>query len=201
MYNFFDQCTHCGECCTIPGMFLPEQIDVLAAHLAITRKALFTHYLIAHLWAPTDNYASPDDCVAPVFILSPVRATEEGKRLPQKIFDINYGKATQLHCIFRDRLHNRCGIYQNRPFECALTLCSKMTKDKPLYIGKNYYYHKWKNAQEIPLSMFPQIRPAYEKLQRSVEGMRNSFQFRNIVMNGEIASFLNGYPHEVPICL
>jgi len=201
MQNCLEKCTHCGECCKIPGILLPGQIDVLGGQLGLVRKELFDRYLIAQLCAASDSYASPDDCLAPVFVVTPVRVGKNGNRLPQRIHDIAYGQARHLHCIFRDRVNNRCSIYQIRPLECAVTLCSHMTGDKPLFLERRFYYNKWKDNQEIVFSALPELRPLYEKLERSVAAMRDSFQLRNIVMNGEIATLFNGYPHDVPICI
>jgi hypothetical protein len=175
-------------------MFLPEQIDVLARHLNLTRKELFAGYLIAEMCAPTDCYTLPTDCVTPVFVLSPVKAQGGGKRLTQRLFDIPYIQITDHHCIFRDRQNNRCSIHEIKPFECAVMLCCRMTKDKPMYLGKSYYYHKWKDAQEIPLSLFPELRPLYKKLETSLRWLKKSFEEKNQIIQ-EIITSVNVQSH------
>ncbi len=182
-------------------MFIPEQIEVLAAHFRITEKELFERYLIAQLWAPSDKFASPTDCVTPVFILSPVKADDEGKRMPQRFYDSSYDQVRNLRCIFRENAKKICGIHDLKPFECSLTACPYMTKDNSMFLGKSFYYHKWKDAQETVMAIFPEIRHLYQKLEQSAEEMRKSFEMRNHAMNEEIAIILNGYAHEVPICL
>ncbi|MHC9544565.1 MAG: YkgJ family cysteine cluster protein [Vulcanimicrobiota bacterium] len=198
---YVDQCTNCGECCKTPGIFLPEQIEVLAAHFSMTEKELCERYLIVQLCTLSDHFVSPADCVPPVFILSPVKADIEGKRLPQRFYDSSYSQIRDLHCIFRDNTLKRCSIQDIKPFECSLTACSYMTKDNPIFLGKRFYHHKWKDAQETVTAIFPELEPLYQKLKQSAEDMKNSFEMRNKAMHEEIATIFNGYPHEVPICI
>jgi Fe-S-cluster containining protein len=201
MYKYVEECTHCGDCCETPGMLLPEQIDVLARHFNMTGKELFDHYLIIQMWAPTHGFGRPDDCVAPVFVVSPVRAKRDGNRFPQMIYDLSYSKIHNLHCIFRDMNKNRCSIHEIKPFECTLTACPRMTKDRSIYLGKSFYYHKWKDSQALVFSVYPELRPMYKKLKKNMSILRKSFELRNRVMNEEIATIFNGNPREVPICI
>ncbi len=191
--RYFDDCQNCGGCCTVPGMFLPEQIDVLAAHFGISLSELFSRYLIAEMCAPRDYYAASQDFVAPVFVLSPVKAEPDGKRLPQRLFDVAYINKKNHQCIFRDTQKNRCSIHKVKPFECAVMLCPAMTKDNPVYLGKAYYYHKWKNHQEMVFSVFPDMKPAYMNLKNSVYRMKKSFDQRNRTIS-EVATTLNARP-------
>jgi Fe-S-cluster containining protein len=195
------QCANCGECCRTPGLFLPEQMEAFAAHFGIGLREVFDRYLIAQLWMPSDIFRSPSDCVTPVLVLAPVKADGAGKRAPQRCCDQSYMQMGDLHCIFRDNEGKKCTIYSVRPFECSLSACSYMTKDSPMSLGRRYYYHKWKDWQDPVLSIFPEIRPLYEKLEQSAREMRESFEMRNQAMYEDIATALNGYPHEVPICI
>jgi len=191
--RYFDDCQNCGGCCTVPGMFLPEQIDVLAAHLGISGSELFSRYLIAEMCAPRDCYTASQDFVAPIFVLSPVKVDSAGKRLPDRLFNNEYIYRNNHHCIFRDMQKHRCSIHKFKPFECAVMLCPVMTRDNPVYLGKTYYYHKWKDQQELIFSLIPELKPAHMKLKNSIYRMKKSFDQRNRTIS-EIAAALNTSP-------
>jgi len=92
-------------------------------------------------------------------------------------------------------MNNRCGIHEIKPFECSVMLCYGMTKDKPMYLGKGYYHHKWKDSQDIPFSMFPELKNMVGKLRTSVEWLKRSFEEKNQIMS-EITTLLNSQPKE-----
>ncbi len=183
--RYFSQCLNCGECCRIPGVFLPEQIPILANHLGLSVNSLFDQYLIAELCAP-------DDWHVPVFALSPVKAKPDGSRLSQRVFDSAYAEVRNLRCIFRDS--GKCRIHEYKPFACALLLCPRMTSDESLSLGKSYYYHRWKDKQDVMFSMFPALEPIYERLKESVAGLNKSLQIRNTIINCGIGTLFNGSP-------
>lgn len=178
---YFDPCTNCGECCKIPGVFLPQQIEALAAHFGLDRKELFNRYLVAELYAP-------DEHSTPVFMIYPVKVRLDGKRLPQRVFDPAYYQVRYLHCIFRDNLAKACTIDALKPFECAAMLCQKMTGDKPFYVEKAYFYRKWKGAQDLVFDIFPDLRAVWERLEGAMQDLRRSTQERNRIMNYELAA-------------
>jgi Fe-S-cluster containining protein len=188
--RYFDDCQNCGGCCTVPGMFLPEQIDILAEHFSMSRAELFSRYLIAEMCAPKDSYGAPGDFTAPVFVLSPVKVGPDGKRSPLRLFNNEYIYSKNTHCIFRETKKHRCSIHRVKPFECAVMLCPAITRDNPVYLGKAYYYHKWKDQQEIIFSVFPELRSHFMKLKNSLYRMKKSFDERNRTMQ-EIAAALN----------
>lgn len=185
--KYFQPCVNCGECCKIPGVFIPEQIDILAKRFNLSRRQLFDRYLIAELCAPNDSHT-------PIFVLSPVKADTNGVRLSQKIFDDVYVNIRDSNCIFRDTKLNKCSIHEHKPFACALLLCPKMTRDKSISLEKSFYYNKWKDAQEIIFSMFPGLNSIYEKLNESVTGIGKSLEMRNKIINNDIAILFNGHP-------
>jgi len=185
--KYFQPCINCGECCKVPGVFIPEQIDILAKHFNLSRRQLFDRCLIA-------EFCAPNDSCTPVFVLSPVKVDASGNRLPQKMFDTAYINIRDLNCIFRDIKANRCSIHDYKPFACSLLLCPKMTKDKSISLEKSFYYHKWKETQEIVFSMFPGLDSIYAKLNESVTGMGKSLDLRNNIINNDIAILFNGHP-------
>jgi Fe-S-cluster containining protein len=153
--RYFAACTNCGDCCRIPGIFLPDEIDRLATDLRLDRIQLFRKYLIAELFTP--NAGS-----APVFVLSPVKAQASGERCESFLSDRAYAHIRHLHCIFRE--DHACSVYDAKPFGCSLLICGKMTKAKPLLLNKTYYYHQWAGSQEILFSLFPGLENAYQGL-------------------------------------
>lgn len=183
---YFDPCINCGDCCKVPGVFLPQQIEALAAHFGMGNKELFNRYLVAELYAP-------DEHSTPVFMLSPVKARIDGSRLPQRVFDPAYLQVRYLHCIFRDGVARTCTIDAVKPFECAAMLCQKMTGDNPFYVDKAYFYRKWKHAQDLVFDIFPDLRAVWERLEGAMQGIRASTEERNHLVNYEVtAAFQNG---------
>jgi hypothetical protein len=201
VYNHLEPCTRCGNCCSIPGIFLPEQIAPLAAHFNLRPRELFEHYLIVQMRALADTFFCPSNCAPPVFVLSPVKVDMAEKRLPQRMADRVYDQKRLLYCTFFDQKSNACVIQKLKPFECCLTACSKMTKAQSLYLEASFYYHKWKDCQELIFSILPELRPLYKKLEKSSQRMRESFERRNRIIRDEIAPLFDGHPHDVPICI
>jgi Fe-S-cluster containining protein len=192
--KYFDECDNCGECCKIPGVLLPEQIDVLANHFNLDRKELFERYLIAELCAP-------NEAVPPAFVLSPIKVGPNGDRFPGKIFDNNYVNIRDFYCVFRDNEAGICSIHDIRPFGCALLICSKMTKAKPIELNKTFYFHKWIQTQDIVFSIYPELKVIYEELVKTVsllptleEEKAKILGARNKIINEDIATIFNGHP-------
>jgi Fe-S-cluster containining protein len=185
--QYFNPCTNCGECCKIPGQFLPSQIVTLAEHLKMDIDQLFNRYLIAELCAP-------DDTTSPVFVLSPVKVDEGGNRFPVRFMDMDYTTILDKYCIFRDNERGTCVINKVKPFACGLLLCPKMTLDKSLSLDKSYYFHKWKDRQDIIFSIFPELRDISERLRSSVNWMAKTRKLRNNIICTEIARVMNGIP-------
>lgn len=183
--RYFNPCINCGECCKTPGVFLPEQIYTLSEHLKLDIESLFQTYLIAEI-------CSPNDKTTPVFVLSPVKVDEKGNRYPFHFMDTNYINAQDKLCIFRDTQNKVCKIHKNKPFACALLICQKMTMDKSLSLEKSFYFHKWKDNQDIILSIHPELKDVCEKLEHSVKSIDDSYKTRNDIINKEISTILNG---------
>lgn len=185
--KYFEKCLNCGECCKIPGVLLPEQIDILANHFNFSRRQLFDRYLIAELCAPNDSFV-------PAFVLSPVKVDVHGNRLPNRIFDDEYVKIRHLNCIFRNNEAKVCSIHSIKPFACALLICAKMTKDKSIELNKTHYYYKWINSQDIVFSMFPELVVIYQRLIETISQMPKLIDIRNKIINVDIATVFNGHP-------
>ena len=200
MYSELEPCIECGDCCRIPGMFLPGQIKELARHLSMEPEELFSTYLIAYLWAPADRLKTPSECVTPVFVLAPVKADLSGKRLPQKMYETSYDAYPNNYCIFRDRLRGRCTIDGKKPFECTIRACPRRTRDGAIFLGKSFYYHKWKDSRELLFSICEELKPVYKKLEKCTQKIRKSLEQRNQIMDEEIANLFNERFHQVPIC-
>ncbi len=193
--KYFEDCQNCGECCKIPGIFLPEQVDLLGEHLNLNREQLFRKYFIAELFAP--NIQS-----VPVFVISPVTADGSGERFPNLLSDREFENINHLHCIFRDNGTMSCRIHEFKPFGCHLLICGKMTKAKPITLNKTYYYHKWLDSQKILFSIFPDLESAYHKLLSILSGLPKTEEERgmaldkgNEVINVEMANIMNGHPN------
>ena len=188
----FEACSNCGECCRIPGIFLPREVDPLGSYLGLDRKELFRRYLIAELFAP--NAASP-----PVFVISPVKTRSSGERCDHFLSDHAYAHDLKQQCIFRDPQARSCTIYGVKPFGCSMLMCGKMTKAGPLLLRKTYYYHQWSRSQHILFSVFPALEEVYQRLLNAVmertgdKGERTAALMRgNEIIGVEIAGILNG---------
>jgi hypothetical protein len=46
------------DCCRIPGIFLPREIDPVGSYLRLDRRDLFRRYLIAELFTPVMELSS-----------------------------------------------------------------------------------------------------------------------------------------------
>ena len=155
--NYFNDCERCGQCCKLPGIFLPEQVEALREQLDLGMETLFRRYLIAELFTPGCD-------LPPVFMLSPVKVDEAGKRLPKLFADGEYHRIRHRHCIFWHGAKAACRIYGNKPFGCSVLLCAKMTDSDPLLLRKSYYYQKWLDYQEILFRIFPHMEACMEEL-------------------------------------
>ncbi len=192
--KYFQECDNCGDCCKVPGVFIPEQIDELAKYLKLDHGQLLKKYLIVELCSPSDN-------VAPVFAISPVKADSNGNRLPNLFFDTDYVNIRHLYCIFRDNETKSCKIHQLKPFGCALLICEKMTYANSIELNKTYYHHKWKESQNLLFEIFPKLEPVYKELVSTVsfipklEKKREMiFNKRNQLINVEMSNIFNGHP-------
>lgn len=179
--RYFKPCTNCGECCRIPGVLLPDQVDPLAEHLGLSRRDLFDRFLVAELYAP-------DDATTPVFMLSPVKARPDGTRLPQRIFDDGYVRTGYHHCIFRDAALPGCGINAVKPLECAMLLCQKMTGANPFFLDKKYFHQRWLGAQDIVFDMVPEARAAWAHLDAAAEASRQGRREQERLMRYEMSA-------------
>ena len=97
---YFESFDNCGDCCRIPGIFLPPEIDPLGNHLGMDREELFRRFLIAELFTPAVK-------LSPAFVISPVKQTG-GKRYADLLSDHGYAHALQLEAE-RWRLERRIG--------------------------------------------------------------------------------------------
>jgi Fe-S-cluster containining protein len=190
--RYFNACDHCGECCTLPGIFLPDQIDLLANHLNIDREELFRKYLIAELFTPHVESV-------PCFVISPVKAAASGLRENNLLSDSNYAHIRDAPCVFRDKDSRSCRVHEHKPFGCTLLICSKMTMARPIVLNKTYYYHRWLGSQNILFSIFPELGTLYERLLDALsnlpkEGNERKAAFRkgNAIIGTEMAFSMNG---------
>jgi Fe-S-cluster containining protein len=159
--RYFEPCDNCGACCKTPGIFLPDQIDLLVRHLRMDREEFFRRYLIAELFTPHVESV-------PAFVLAPVKTDSEGNRTGSYLSDAQYARAADKNCIFRDNAAALCGVHEYKPFGCSLLICGKMTRAKPITLNKTYYYHRWINSQEILFTVFPQLVRLYQELNRLI---------------------------------
>ena len=190
--NYFGACDNCGTCCTIPGIFLPPEIDLLAEHLKLDRAELFRTYLIAELF-------TPDVESVPAFVISPVKKTPDGQRNDKLLSDGAYAQIRNAPCIFRNSSGRSCGIHAHKPFGCTLLICGRMTKARPLVLNKTYYYHRWLDSQAILFSVFPGLEPLYRELLHTVWPLPMSEKSRstalmkgNTLIAGDISEVMNG---------
>jgi Fe-S-cluster containining protein len=190
--SHFEACDNCGSCCSIPGIFLPHEIDLLADRLMLDRAGLFRTYLIAELF-------TPDVESAPAFVIAPVKAAPDGGRETKLLSDSAYAGIKGARCIFRSGPARRCGIHAHKPFGCALLICRKMTKAGPLLLNKTYYYHRWIESQTILFSIFPGLERIYGKLCDTVSPLplvrksRNAALTEgNAIIANEMAELMNG---------
>jgi Fe-S-cluster containining protein len=197
--QYFGACENCGTCCTIPGIFLPHEIDLLADHLKLDRAGLFRTYLIAELF-------TPDVESAPAFVISPVKKMPSGSRYAEFLSRGKYAAIRDAPCIFRNTAARSCGIYLHKPFGCSLLICGRMTKARPLMLNKTYYYHRWLDSQAILFSVFPGLGPLYRKLLDTVSPLPLPGKQRiaalirgNAIISSEISGIMNGvYGEERP---
>jgi Fe-S-cluster containining protein len=187
--NYIDDCSLCGECCSIPGILLPEQITILTEHFKLNPRQLLDKYLIAELCAPKD---SP----LPVFLLSPVKVDDKGERFSNKIIDHDYHAIRDKKCIFLDS-SNRCSIHDIKPFGCSMLLCKKMTHGNSICFDKQFYYHRWKDHQQIIFSIFPELETPLIEIQRSILDISEQVKIHNKKMydnlNNKIGIILTGH--------
>jgi Fe-S-cluster containining protein len=190
--QYFEACNNCGECCRIPGIFLPREVDPLGSYLRLDRRELFRRYLIAELFTP--NVTSP-----PVFVISPVKTRSSSKRCDHFLSDHAYARDLQQQCIFRDPRARACTIHSVKPFSCSMLICRKMTKAGPLLLNKTYYYHQWAPSQDILFSIFPELEEVYRRLLAAVMELSSDNAERiealmrgNEIIRVEITGILNG---------
>lgn len=160
-------------------MFLPGQIEPLAAHLGLDAVELLRRYLIIEPYAP-------DEESTPVFMLQPVKARPDGTRLPQRSFDPAYLQTRYLHCIFHDAQARRCSIEPVKPFECAALLCQRITGANALFLDKSYFYHQWKKAQDVIFALLPEMRPIWERLDEATRAQRRSAEERRRILSVDL---------------
>lgn len=191
--RYFNACDQCGECCTLPGIFLPDQIDPLANHLNLDREQLFRRYLIAELFTPHVESV-------PCFVVSPVKTATNGLREHKLLSDSDYAHIRHGQCIFRDRDSRSCQVHEHKPFGCTLLICGKMTMAKPITLNKTYYYHQWLGSQAILFSIFPELGTLYEKLVDAVSNLpkegsarKTAFRKGNAIISTEMAAAMNGH--------
>ncbi len=180
-----DPCSNCGDCCKIPGLFLPNQIVPISKHLGINTEELVKKYLIFELCS------SNPDLIPPVFVPSPVKISSEGERFPGLLMDDEYINTRHFYCIFRDGISMICKIHPFKPFGCALLTCEKMTRANSLFLNKQYYYHKWKDHQNIIFEIFPDLKSVHEELVSVLKAKSDNNQKRNDLINNEISLILN----------
>ncbi len=191
--RYFGACVNCGSCCTIPGIFLPGQIDLLAGHLKLDKIQLFRKYLVAELF-------TPDIEAPPAFLISPVKSDSCGVREKNYLSVASTAKTHSAICIFRDNDSRSCRVYDRKPFGCTLLICSKMTKARPITLNKTYYYHHWLDSQGMLFSIFPGLGELYIKLLKIVVPLprdktrKEALVAANIVIGKEISDMMNGRP-------
>jgi Fe-S-cluster containining protein len=190
--RYFGSCDNCGDCCRIPGIFLPPEVDLLGNHLGMDREELFRRFLIAELFTPTVKSS-------PAFVISPVKQAG-GKRYADLLSDHGYVRALRQTCIFRDGGTRSCGVHGVKPFGCTLLICGKMTKARPIMLNKTYYYHRWAGAQDILFSIFPKLERVYRNLLEAVgnlpdddAGRRAALKKGNEIIRDELSRVLNGH--------
>jgi Fe-S-cluster containining protein len=191
--RYFNACDHCGDCCALPGIFLPEQIGLLSNHLNMDREQLFRKYLIAELFTPHVD-------MVPCFVISPVKTASNGLRENKLLSDSDYAHIRHGQCVFRDGAGRSCRVHEHKPFGCTLLICGKMTMAKPIMLNKTYYYHRWLGSQAILFSIFPELGTLYERLLAIVskppkKGKDRSAAFRkaNSIIGTEMAAIMNGH--------
>jgi len=155
--EYFADCANCGDCCHAPGDLLPQQIDVLATHMGLDRVQVFRKYLIVQIFADKERDI-------PAFLAAPVKVTPDGKRLPHKMVDQNYMNVRHLNCIFRDQVSQNCSIHHIKPFACKFLICSKCTRANPILLNKAFFYHHWIKAQDIIMSVYPEVAEVYQRI-------------------------------------
>ena len=185
-------CVHCGECCRVPGILLPDQVEVLADFLDIDRQGLFHRYLIAELCTPADE-------LPPAFVLAPVKAEEDGRRLPHRLLDFDYRMTGHLWCIFRDPGKRRCTVHPVKPFGCSTLICSRTTQGQPIAYDKTHYYWQWIHAQDMIFSILPELEPLWVRVEQVVRRFRKTPRLRremlaerNRLLKNDVARILNG---------
>ena len=187
---YFESCDNCGDCCRIPGIFLPPEIDPLGNHLGMDREELFRRFLIAELFTPAVK-------LSPAFVISPVKQAS-GRRHADLLSDHGYVHALHQRCIFRDEGARSCGVHGVKPFGCTLLICGKMTRARPIMLNKTYYYHQWTGSQDMLFSIFPKLESAYRNLLKAVGNLpddgakrRAALKKGNEIIRGELTMILN----------
>jgi Fe-S-cluster containining protein len=190
--QYFGPCENCGDCCAIPGIFLPHEIDLLGNHLQLDRENLFRTYLIAELFTPHAESV-------PAFVISPVKTISHGGRDEMFLSDGRYARVRDAACIFRNSAARSCGIHEHKPFGCTLLICGRMTKARPLMLNKTYYYHRWLDSQAILFSIFPGLAPLYQRLIETVSPLPMPGKNRiaalakgNAIIGIEMSEMMNG---------
>lgn len=183
--DYFRPCSNCGDCCKIPGLFLPQQVEGLAEHFGISARELFDRHLIAELGHAGDNKPV-------VLVLSPVKMDRAGTRLPHRIIDAEYSSIRDHYCIFYDTRERKCTIHAMKPFDCDTMLCAKMTGSKPFSLDKGYFYHQWVQRQDLVHSMFPGLGRLHASLIEGAHRVQEAIELRNRTINEEVAQIVCG---------
>jgi Fe-S-cluster containining protein len=119
-------CIRRGLCCkSSPGWFAPGEVEAAAALKGMEPDAFVRRYLVI-------DAIEVDDKVVHVF--APMKLGRDGRPAlpPASRADALY-RTLRGQCIFYDAAQRGCGIYEARPTECRLYICTNAPADNPTH--------------------------------------------------------------------
>ncbi len=69
-----------------------------------------------------------------------------------------------------------------------------MTKANQITLDKTFYFHKWKDSQDLIFKMVPELEPVYNEMVAAISMIDKSYDKRNNIINVEVAKIFNGQP-------
>ncbi|MCC6623432.1 MAG: YkgJ family cysteine cluster protein [Deltaproteobacteria bacterium] len=121
-------CVRRGLCCkSSPGWFAPGEVEAAAALRGMEPDAFVRKYLVV------DHQEVAGEVV---HVFAPVKLGIDGRPAipPASRTDALY-RALRGQCVFYDVKAQGCGIYEARPTECRLYICTNAPADNPTHEG------------------------------------------------------------------
>lgn len=126
------KCESCGKCCIFPGSLLPEELDMVADFISVSREEFMREYVVR------------------------LPKPENGPSMWRPAMELYPGKNENLAgkhaCIFLsedDEGTPGCMIYSVRPFMCRIQWCGMDLESRKSLINWAMIYYK-KKYEGVP---------------------------------------------------